>query len=578
MFRFIVTFFDQIGVFDVPSKYIFISSAILTIAFLVSILVCQRSKWPGIAIGAASVVNFGIFYALNYTKGYTEIGFMRYWPFGAVSLLILIAAVASIWIRRKMSRLIPTAVIAAGLLLWSLIYSVGLESIYTFDNSSHLGFEDSMAQTIDCLERYYILRGHKEIDFDALREKYIPMARDAEDKSDDVAFTIALEKLAYEFHDGHVSVMTLDSNASVNAVNSLAGDDYGFSMLRNERGEIEAVLLWENDDYEAYKKGLYTGAVITKWNGVDIEEALASVECIGDLSFPLAENEDIVKPIYLAGMGGDCVEVTFLDRDGSEKTIEVASTGSYLATKNWMMIPYAGNRYPRSTQEFMVDDHVGCIVVGSETYDDYKDMFASFRNDYPEVKNHYIDQIENLRTQGMDSLVIDMRGNRGGYIFIGAQLVSLFSTQEHRIYTGTYSDETGIRKNNISGYTIQSDGRYADMPVVVLVNSDCISCGDQVVEYLSHCPNVTIMGSCTTNGSGQWNGGECLLSDGKWIFNFPVVLSLDEAGEVFIDAGADRATPIELDERIEMTDEAIKALYIDFTDYQLDYACEYLNR
>ena len=39
------------------------------------------------------------------------------------------------------------------------------------------------------------------------------------------------------------------------------------------------------------------------------------------------------------------------------------------------------------------------------------------------------------------------------------------------------------------------DGRYADIPVVVLVNSNCMSAGDGMAKFLGDCPNVTLMGS-----------------------------------------------------------------------------------
>lgn len=62
----------------------------------------------------------------------------------------------------------------------------------------------------------------------------------------------------------------------------------------------------------------------------DINEAVEDVDCIyPGLSFPVEENEDIFRPIFLAGKGGENVSITFLDDNGNERSILVQKTGNY---------------------------------------------------------------------------------------------------------------------------------------------------------------------------------------------------------------------------------------------------------
>lgn len=41
------------------------------------------------------------------------------------------------------------------------------------------------------------------------------------------------------------------------------------------------------------------------------------------------KNEDIFRPIFLAGKGGESVSITFLDDNGNERSILVQKTGNY---------------------------------------------------------------------------------------------------------------------------------------------------------------------------------------------------------------------------------------------------------
>lgn len=43
----------------------------------------------------------------------------------------------------------------------------------------------------------------------------------------------------------------------------------------------------------------------------------------------LRKNEDIFRPIFLAGKGGESVSITFLDDKGNERSILVQKTGNY---------------------------------------------------------------------------------------------------------------------------------------------------------------------------------------------------------------------------------------------------------
>ena len=197
-------------------------------------------------------------------------------------------------------------------------------------------------------------------------------------------------------------------------------------------------------------------------------------------------------------------------------------------------------------------------------------------DEYPELRELLISRIEGLKAQGMDRLVIDIRGNDGGIDVVYEELVSLFTKETMITYGGFYDGKEYHKSENWS-WTIEPDGRYSDIPVVVLVNAGTASSGDMLAYRISACPNVTMMGLTTTWGSAQSLGGMCLLSGGKIRVRYPLIASLGENNEILVDAGKDRKSGIDLDVKIPLDSKAIKIYYELDADYDLAYARLYLN-
>ena len=122
------------------------------------------------------------------------------------------------------------------------------------------------------------------------------------------------------------------------------------------------------------------------------------------------------------------------------------------------------------------------------------------------------------------------------------------------------------------------DGRYQDIPVVVLVNARCMSAGDGMAKFLGDCPNVTLMGITASSGVNQNNGGYIALTDNIYIC-YPVFLSLSSEAKPFIDPDAQRQNNIPLDVKIPITSETALTLFSEKNrDVELEYAVEYLEK
>lgn len=571
--------FELLSLADGPTGYLMIfTPAWFLVLVLFMIIMRKKDKKIFKILGLIPVIHFAVFYLINFTKGNQSVGLLRYGSHLVAALLFLLTG---LWIshgKRKVLPLVITGFLTFVFSSVAILYVFAFEGSYHLGNFTHYGYERSMSLLIDELEKNYVLRDHKEIDFDALRNTYIPMAAEAEKNKDEVAFAEAVTNLCYEFHDGHLSFRVLDDELSSKVMYKMAGNDYGFSMIRQDDGKTVVILLDKKS--EAYKLGIRNRSVITEWDGVKIDEAISKVRCVQPMyqicAFPIAENEEIVKPIFLAGKGGDKVKVKFIDESGNEKEVSVSANGSYYDRLKEALYPLSEKWCSEFGFAKMLDDHCGYLCIPQESFDPVNDIGAALADEYPSLKQLIVDRIEGLKAQGMDRLILDLRGNDGGIDVIYEEIVSLFTDKEIVYYGGFYDGKT-YRMSDSWAWTIPVDGRYKDIPVVALVNAGCASSGDMFAYSISKCPNVTMMGITTTWGSAQALGGRCYLTDGRITVRYPIIASLDENGSVVMDAGKDRKSSLKLDKRIPLDSTAVYCMYELGGDYDLAYTRKYLN-
>lgn len=515
--------------------------------------------------------------------------FLFYWLRGALALTLVIygamyipALIIALWqflYKRKHSyRIAAVAVHIVSVLGFFMIFSVH-SSFYTkIHNFSTQSYTEAFQSTIEAMKREYVLSEWKEMDYDALERELLPMVEQAETKQDKIAYGIALMTYAYRFYDGHVALEALDDADKEKICDRLAGSDYGFSMITLDNGKTIAVLT--EKDCEAFALGIQDGTVITKWNGVPVDQARQEVECIYPelLGFPVAENEEYLKSVFLAGKSSEENEITFVGDDGKEKTITLKSIGSYRKRLECALSRfYHSDIKDENFSCKMLTDSCGYLRISAEEYDLLSDSAASIKGEYPEITEMLDQKLKKLRDSGMDRLIIDLRGNSGGSDFISPAVASLFSKESYFSNTfGRYEDGKYIPME--TKVEVAANGKCADLPVVVLVNGTCCSAGDGLAENLSQLSNVTLMGITTSNGVNQTIGGFCFTTDSEYVLKYPYFLTLDENGEPRIDTKADRISRVPLDEHIALTEESALAIFSGNGDYELDYALDFLNQ
>lgn len=463
-----------------------------------------------------------------------------------------------------------TGVLAVGLGLYFCASSADLH------NYTRKSYTASFEALVTEMNKNYVLKEWKDVDFYALKEKYMPQVAAAEREKDPAKFADAVTMFCNELHDGHVMVYTKYNRNAYHSAFEL--HDYGLAMIRLDSGQVIAVCT----DAAVNRLGIEDGTVITKWNGKPVLQA--AEEDVLDQGVPVKTNADRLALLDLSAMaatGGETAEVSFLDKSGREKTV----TLSALEEEHTLDEAYnAFSHSPEKTRELitsnfstkMLDNKCGYLSLTALTTGNVlRDNIGFYSGESTWAKEMFRKKLRKLKEQGMQYLVIDLRNNIGGYDELGIALCELLTDED------MYASGLGVRKYGeyigVTDKRIRGDGEFADLKAVALTNFNCISGGDVTALYLSKLPNVTLAGITDPCGSGQMTGGCCALSKGIVEVSYPIGLTLDENGSPNIDPRSDRISRNPVEVRIPLDHNAAMKIFRDKKDYELDWAVNYLR-
>lgn len=207
--------------------------------------------------------------------------------------------------------------------------------------------------------------------------------------------------------------------------------------------EVYSVL----NDSPALEAGLMAGDIILK---------------VDDISFENKTSTELVD--YIADSNSDSFAIT-IRRENEEMELLVKRDVVILESVSSEVIYYN-------------DEKVGYIYI---------DLFAT--NTATQLEEH----LENLENEGIESLIIDLRGNSGGHLSTSLEASSLFLSSESMVYQ--IKVDESITKYNSTG-----DGTKT-YPIVVLVDYSSASGSELFAAALKENGVATIVGT-TTYGKG----------------------------------------------------------------------------
>lgn len=549
--------------------------AICILLFAVFLLVCRNTRhtilWRGLCFIPllTCVIHAGVYY-LGKQESVALIWF---------GPMYITAALIALWPLVKKRKLIYRIIAGMSIVLavFNFVYiPAGLPPKTNLHNYSYKGWTDSFISTVHVMEKEYPISDWKGIDYEALLEEFIPRIQEAERSNDLNAFGIILYDYCNRFYDGHVYLVPGDLDIAADINRELLGNDYGLSLITLDNGEVAAIHV--EPDSEAAVNGIHTGTVITKWDGVPVNEAKYSFTL--PVKPPVKENEEPTRTMLLAAQGGDSVSVTFLADDGDEKTVILHRIGDYMTryAEVYNRFSHLGEADENFSYK-MISDTCGYLRINAESLPAFEMIYSYAMREAPFVADRVDKILGELQAQGMREVVIDLRNNVGGHTVMDVAIASLFAEDSFTYcWENCKKDENG-KVYKYDPLVVHQNGAWKDLPVVVLVNQNTVSAGDAMADVLSLFPNVTLMGMTPSNCSCQSTGGIIYLAEGNFVIYYPVLMDLmGTDNDPLIDTTTDRETRIPLEVRIPVNEITVNQVFgEEQQDYELEYAVEWLS-
>ncbi len=393
--------------------------------------------------------------------------------------------------------------------------------------------------------------------------------------------------------DGHVKITgPLDDLKE-----RFIGGSYGLGLAELDDGSI--VVAAVKPEGPAALAGICPGARIAAWNGVPIQKALVGADTRWFKNW--ATKDDLalerLQALTRAPIGTQTVieffAATAEEQPQKEDTVVKESPKIIIATLTAYSDNFADlslfNLAPIPTMEELRKNVEWRILEGNVGYlRIYHVIHFDNYAIYPtEVTDAVVNALDAFCAAGVNSLILDLRGNRGGSDQVAADISGHF-TEEPSLFerTAWYNASSGhfdYAHSDLFAQTFElGDGPLWVEPcqphfsgkIAVLVNPATISSGEGLAMAIGRLPKATVMGFYGTHGSFGLIPWPIAMPE-DFSFEFPIGRSLDARGVIQIDSDASGKGGVQPEIRIPRTWQNIIE-YALGTDVELEFARQWL--
>ncbi len=371
---------------------------------------------------------------------------------------------------------------------------------------SELSYTDAFNSIVDLLINEYAFTEFKSIDWEALREEFLPRMEQAEQDDDPIAFEFAMRDFSWSIPDGHVGVFP-NSPALDDDFLTSTGGGLGMSLTELDDGRIVITYLTPGGPAEQAGLGLLTE--VTAINGEPIDDVVsATVPFSSPFSSDINRRLQQLRYAIRFPVGTD-VEITIQNDAGEEENVQmttVAERNSFAASS---FVQGVTGFEPPITYEILPDGY------------GYVNIYSFFGNEILTVElwEEFLNLVNEL---GLPGIVIDLRQNGGGSGWLADQLAGYFLDQDEPVvtgYTSHFNPRTGVFETNLDFpgliYPAPEESRFTGS-VVALVGPNCASACEFFAYNLRLINDTTIIGKYPSAGLGG-SVDDMILPDGLFM-------------------------------------------------------------
>lgn len=365
-------------------------------------------------------------------------------------------------------------------------------------NFADQGILASFNSLIDVLNERYAYTELRGLDWEAIRDQYLPAVTQADADDDFVAYYASLNEIAISLQDTHVSASTNDVTArlaSIQAFGSQIAGNVGVSTVAvsDDSGAIstEVQVVTVGEGTPAAEAGMVPGTVIVAVDGVPTADRLEQVPLLSGIGTPEVRLVTQARSLLNFPIG-QSVTVGYRLPGRAEVLTATLEAGEY---DTGTMEPPARSSTP----------------ISYEQLGDYALVRWSSFIDYVLPKIAVLEealQAEQSRETG--GVILDLRSNGGGWVALYETMVSYFFTaddpmQAHVFDFYRYDAAAGEHVRTVPvDYQLSAprpDLAYSG-PVVILVDQGCASACEYFSQHMQLLERATVIGQYTTSGAG----------------------------------------------------------------------------
>lgn len=442
-----------------------------------------------------------------------------------------------------------------------LLYMSYPISTIKYNNYSSLSYLEAFQKLHKDLKENYVLNDYKKIDYDKLYNNYYKLFKDV--NNNEKEYYLMLEKYLNEFYDAHINIKSITNNENLNIVRKeYYNNYYGFSIMKLDEDIYVATNV--NPSTLAHKNGIRNGTIITKWNKINIKDAIKNKQYLYLNSKNLSDNEvkNYYLGFYLSDLGEDKIYVTYLDENKKEIEIQLNSIEKGDDYVSLVIDKFTKNNQNEENFLYKKIKSTGYLKITHE------------KDSKRYVKKKLNTIINKIQEDNVKNLIIDLRNNDGGSDLIGSTIMSFF-TDEKFLYL-----KECIKTNNkykIKDNIYVNGNNKIDIPIIVLINGQTISAGEALTYNLKKLENVKVAGLTGSNGSASTIGKRIIMPH-NILISIPTILLLNEKDEVIIDSNEYGYGGIKPDIKIPIDNTTINNIFDDSIDYELEYVLNYFKK
>jgi C-terminal processing protease CtpA/Prc len=429
---------------------------------------------------------------------------------------------------------------------------------------SQLSYTAAFNALIDLLKARYAYTELRGIDWEEWRQQYYPAIEAAEEKGDAVAYFAVLDAVARAVQDAHVQVLgpyqLLSPLLETQFHSAQASLGIEAIELADGRILIEQVLA----ESPAEQAGIEPLMELLAVNGLPIGDRIAQLLPTSARATTETQRLDaIARSLLFAPAEQATLRYRNLEREIEEKTL----TAEILPRRETAQLYHT---YPTSRT---------LTSPQGRTYGYIR--WTSFRDSEATIAR-FSRFLEQLNTQKIPGLVIDLRENGGGSVALLVSLLSYFwSFESPLLLNRTFSE----RQEPTRGATITygpfeippdfpifapTPELYYGGSVAILVSENCLSACEFFADWMQRYGRATAIGTRATGGAGgsvQW-----VPLPEESMFTYTYTRELDLQRQAYIEGrGMQPAL------RVPLTQEFVQAVS-EGQDPLLEAALDYLDR